>query len=60
MFHAVGDHAVVSVGSSIRLGNFPEPPPEVILLAFRSDMYRHMHADSSDGILFIEAADSSL
>jgi Uma2 family endonuclease len=60
LIRGLGDQAVVSIASSIRLGNFSEPQPDFVLLAFRKDMYRHKHADISDVLLFIEVADSSL
>jgi Uma2 family endonuclease len=60
MIRAIGDEAIVSLGRSIRLGNFSELQPDIILLAFRKDMYRHKHADVADVILFIEVSDSSL
>jgi Uma2 family endonuclease len=60
MTRGIGDTAVVSVGNSIRLGNFSEPQPDFVLLDFRKDMYRHKHADIADVILFVEVSDSSL
>jgi hypothetical protein len=48
---AVGDSAIVRVHGSIRLGQWSEPEPDVVLLAPRADFYRSEFALGTDTLL---------
>ncbi len=55
------DHqATVCVQNPIRLDNYSEPEPDLIVAKFRSDLYRRKHPTPTDALLIIEVADSSL
>ncbi len=41
---AVGDKAIVRVGGSLRLNEYNEPEPDLLLLKWRDDYYRHSGA----------------
>ena len=56
----VRPHAVVRVQSPIRLGDFSEPQPDVVLLRRRDDFYCAAHPQPPDILLVIEIAVSSL
>jgi Uma2 family endonuclease len=57
---AVGDSAIVRVHGSIRLGQWSEPEPDVVLLAPRADFYRSEFALGTDTLLVIEVSDTTL
>ena len=57
---AVGDHAIVRVQGSIRLSQWSEPEPDVVLLAPRADFYRGEFALGTDTLLVIEVSDTTL
>lgn len=57
---AVGDHAIVQVQGSIRLGRFNEPEPDIALLRPRDDFYASGLPGPADVLLVIEIADASL
>ncbi len=57
---AYEDRAIVRVQSSIRLGRYSEPQPDVALLRPRADFYTTGFATSSDVLLVIEVADTTL
>lgn len=57
---AVDDEAIVSIQNSVRLNDFSEPEPDVVLLKFRQDFYTESHPGPSDILLIIEVANSSL
>ena len=57
---AVGDLALVNVQNPVRLSNFDEPEPDLIVLRPRSDFYAEAHPTAADVLLIIEVADSSL
>ena len=56
----VGDRAIVRVQGSIRLSQWSEPEPDVVLLKPRSDFYRGEFALGTDTLLVIEVSDTTL
>ncbi len=60
LVRAVGDEAIVRVQGSIRLSQWSEPEPDVVLLAPRSDFYRGELASGADTLLVIEVSDTTL
>ncbi|MFM8332583.1 MAG: Uma2 family endonuclease [Candidatus Methylumidiphilus sp.] len=58
--HHAGTKAIVSVQDPIRLGKNSEPQPDIALLRYREDFYRHAHPGPEDILLLVEVADSSL
>ncbi|MDJ0600520.1 MAG: Uma2 family endonuclease [Crocosphaera sp.] len=56
----LGDKAIVSVQNSIRLDNYSEPQPDIVLLKPRSDFYESKIPESEDIYLVIEVADSTI
>ncbi|CAG1020624.1 hypothetical protein MTYM_00401 [Methylococcales bacterium] len=55
-----GNKAIVSVQNPIRLNPHSEPQPDIALLRYRKDFYRHTRPGPEDVLLLIEVADSSL
>jgi Uma2 family endonuclease len=51
---------IVSTRDPIRLNDFSEPQPDIALLRWRDDFYRHAHPTPSDVLLVIEVADSTV
>lgn len=51
---------IVSTQDPIRLDDFSEPQPDVALLRWRDDYYRHAHPTPADVLLVIEVADSTV
>jgi Uma2 family endonuclease len=60
LVRAVGDEAIVRVEGSIRLSQWSEPGPDLVLLAPRMDFYRTELASAADTLLVIEVSDSTL
>jgi Uma2 family endonuclease len=58
--HAVGDLAIVSVQSSLRLDRHTEFEPDLAILKPRDDFYAGALPTGADALLVIEVADSSL
>jgi Uma2 family endonuclease len=56
---AVGASAIVSVQSSLRLGDRSEPQPDLMLLLPRDDFYGTAHPVAADVLLLIEVSDST-
>ena len=52
--------AVLRIQNPVRLGNYTEPEPDIVLLKPRNDFYKKSHPQSSDVLLIIEVADSSI
>jgi Uma2 family endonuclease len=50
---------IVSVQNPIRLNNYSEPEPDIVLLRPREDFYVQGHPTPSDVLLVIEVADTS-
>jgi Uma2 family endonuclease len=51
---------IVSTQDPVRLIDFSEPQPDVALLRWRDDYYRHAHPTPNDALLIIEVADSTV
>jgi len=61
VFTAVfGGRAVVSVQGPLRLSNYTEPEPDIVLLKPRKDFYRGKRAKAEDALLVLEVADTTL
>ena len=56
----VGDRAIVRTQGSIRLSQWSEPEPDVVLLKPRPDFYRSEFALGTDTLLVIEVSDTTL
>lgn len=55
-----GETAIVMVQSPLRLGDFAEPQPDLMLLRPRDDFYRSFHPGPQDVLLVVEVADTTL
>lgn len=51
---------IISTQHPIKLDDFSVPQPDVALLRWRDDFYRHAHPTPADVLLVIEVADSAL
>ena len=56
----VGDKAIVSVQSHVRLDDHHYPEPDLMLLEWREDFYRYTPPGPEEVLLLIEVSDSSL
>jgi Uma2 family endonuclease len=56
----VKDHALVSAQGAVRLDQYSEPQPDIVLLRPRDDFYTLRHPQPTDILLIVEIADSSL
>lgn len=56
---ALHGRAIVSVQSSLRLGDFSEPEPDVGVFKYRADFYAERHPTAADTFLLIEVADTT-
>jgi Uma2 family endonuclease len=56
---AVGDRAVVSSQSSLRLGSHSEPQPDLALFKPRDDFYAGALPTADDALLLVEVSDST-
>jgi Uma2 family endonuclease len=54
------ERCIVSIRNPVRLDEFSEPEPDVVLLKYRPDYYSKRHPGPEDVFLLIEAADISL
>ena len=54
-----GEEVVPSVQNPIRIDEYSEPQPDVVLLRPRDDFYSDSLADPADVLLLVEVADSS-
>jgi len=52
--------ATIIVQNPIRINSKTEPEPDLIIAKYRKDKYAKAHPKSSDALLVIEVADSSL
>src|SRR5262245_44778735 len=59
-FAAFRGKAVVSVQNPLRLNNYTEPEPDVVLLKPRQDAYRRKCPVAEDALLVLEVADTTL
>lgn len=57
--HASG-YAIISVQDPLRLDDYTEPQPDLMLLKQRDDFYSAGHPGPADVLLLIEVSDSSL
>ncbi len=60
LVRAVGDNAIVRVQGSVRLSQWSEPGPDIVLLAPRRDFYHGEFAAGADTLLVIEVSDTTL
>lgn len=51
---------IVRGQNPVRLDDFSEPQPDIALLGWRDDFYRHAHPTPDDVLLVIEVADSTV
>ena len=51
---------IVISQNPMRLDDFSEPQPDIALLRWRDDFYRHAHPTPADVLLVIEVADSTV
>lgn len=58
--HACSKKALVTVQSPLVLDDHSEPEPDLLLLRFRQDYYKHAKPRPDDVLLLVEVADSSL
>jgi Uma2 family endonuclease len=56
----VGSESITSVQNPIRLNEYGEPQPDLVLLSPRADYYADAIATPDDVLLVVEVADSSL
>lgn len=56
---ALHGRAIVSVQSSLRLGDFSEPEPDLGVFKYRADFYAERHPTAADTLLLIEVADTT-
>ncbi|MGH8580731.1 MAG: Uma2 family endonuclease [Gammaproteobacteria bacterium] len=56
----IGEQAIVSAQDPIWLSSFSEPEPDIALLRYREDFFRHAHPRPDDVLLIVEVADTSL
>ncbi len=56
----LANKVIVSVQNSIRLDNYSEPQPDIVLLKPRSDFYESKIPEAEDIYLLIEVSDSTI
>jgi Uma2 family endonuclease len=56
---AVGERAIVCVQNPLRLGEYSEPQPDVVLARPRPDFYALAHPGPEDVLLLVEVMESS-
>ena len=52
--------AIVSVQNPLRLSNYTEPQPDIVLLKYRSDFYKEKEITAADALLVLEVSDTTL
>ena len=57
---AVGERAIVFVQSSIRLSNYSEPEPDIVLARYHDDFFASGLPRAEDILLIVEVADTTL
>jgi Uma2 family endonuclease len=57
---AVGDAAIVTSQTTLILGRYSAPEPDLMLLRPRSDFYRRSNPTANDLLLVVEVSDSTL
>jgi Uma2 family endonuclease len=56
----LGKAALVSVQNPVRLSDYSEPQPDIVVLRPRSDFYQSSHPTPADVLLLIEVCDTSV
>jgi Uma2 family endonuclease len=56
----LGDRAILRAQGAVLLDNYSMPQPDLMLLAWREDFYRHAHPKPADILLAVEVSDSTL
>jgi len=59
-YSRVQSNGVISTQNPIRLPNYSEPQPDIVILRHRDDFYEGKFPEAEDVLLLIEVADSSL
>lgn len=59
-FAHLANRAIVRTQNPLRLSDFSEPQPDLLILKPRTDFYRHAHPQANDVLLLIEVADTSI
>src|SRR5215813_142672 len=52
--------AIVSVQNALRLSNYTEPQPDIVLLKYRPDFYKEKNFTAQDALLVLEVADTTI
>lgn len=60
LIQKIGDTALVSIQNPIRLDEYSEPEPDILVAEYRDDLYEDSHPTPAETLLLIEVADSSL
>jgi len=60
LYNNVQSNGIISIQNSIRLPNYSEPQPDIVILRPRDDFYAGKFPQAEDVLLLIEVADSSL
>jgi Uma2 family endonuclease len=60
LYSKVQSSGVISIQNSIRLPDYSEPQPDIVILKPREDFYEEKFPQAEDVLLLIEVADSSL
>ena len=55
-----GDRAIVSVQNPLRLSNYTEPQPDIVVLKPRDDYYEEKRIEWEDALLVIEVSDTTI
>lgn len=56
----LASQVVISIQNPLRLGEFSEPQPDLMILRHRDDSYASVMPEPADVLLLVEVADSSL
>ncbi len=57
--HPTARNAVLTVQNPLQLSDLSEPEPDLMLLRYRDDFYRHAHPTAADVLLLIEVSDTT-
>jgi len=60
LHNAIKEKGIISIHNSIRLPDYSEPQPDIVILRPRDDFYADKFPEAEDVLLLIEVADSSL
>jgi Uma2 family endonuclease len=52
--------AIVSIQNPLRLTNYTEPQPDIVLLKYRPDFYKEKKFTTDDALLVIEVSDTTI